>query len=76
MEPNSRLEPASQIEAQSGEEIVSIEDHGAYTSVVKRQDCAEGCKECPHGPYLYHVTLEEQIEGKKKLHWTYLGEVQ
>lgn len=72
---NARIEPASRIEAGPNEEIVSIEDHGTHTAVIKRHDCADGCDECPHGPYLYHVKSEKQLSGKEELHWTYIGEV-
>jgi len=68
-------EVTEQIEARDGEEIVRIEDRGAYTEVVKRQPCATGCDECPHEPILYHVTEERQLDGTTDLHWTYLGRV-
>lgn len=72
---NSRIDPAARIEGGPNEEIVSIEDHGTHTTVIKRQDCADGCDECPHGPYLYHVRSERDIIGEEGLHWVYLGEV-
>lgn len=65
-----------QIEAREAEEIVRIAERPTYTEVVKRQPCAEGCKECPHGPYLYHVREERRLDGTTHLHWTYLGRVQ
>ena len=61
------------IEPREGEEIVRIEDQGRYTQVVKRQPCAEGCPDCPHGPFLYHVRQERQLDGSTSLHWVYLG---
>ena len=72
---NSRIDPASKIEAGPNEEIVSIEDHGTHTTVIKRQDCTDGCDECPHGPYLYHVQSERYVTGEKDLHWAYIGKV-
>lgn len=72
---NSRIDPASKIEAGTNEEIVSIEDHGTHTTVIKRQDCTDGCDECPHGPYLYHVQSERYVTGEKDLHWAYIGKV-
>jgi len=65
-----------QIEAREGEEIVRIEERNGYTEVVKRQPCAEGCDNCPHGPYLYHVREERRPDGSTSLHWTYLGRIQ
>lgn len=65
-----------QIEAREGEEIVRIEERNGYTEVVKRQPCAEGCTNCPHGPYLYHVNEEQRPDGSAHLHWTYLGRIQ
>jgi hypothetical protein len=65
----------TRIEAGPNEEIISIEDHGTHTTVIKCEDCADGCDECPHGPYLYHVRSEEHINGEENLHWVYIGEV-
>ena len=63
------------IEAEPGEEIVRVVEHDAYTEVVKREPCAEGCEDCPHGPYLYHVTREHSPDGEEHLYWTYIGRV-
>ncbi|WP_254534845.1 hypothetical protein [Halomarina litorea] len=64
-----------QIENRNGEEIVRIEERTGYTEVVKRQPCAEGCAECPHGPFLYHVCEERSPDRPTSLHWTYLGRI-
>ena len=64
------------IEAEPGEEIVRVVEHDAYTEVVKREPCAEGCEDCPHGPYLYHVTREHSPDGEEHRHWTYVGRVE
>jgi hypothetical protein len=69
----SRHEPTLQVQPTTGEQIVSITDHGGYMEVVKRQPCTEGCEECPHGPYLYHVTRELHASGAEKLHWVLIG---
>lgn len=61
------------IEEGPGEELLSVEDRGAYTEVVKRQPCPAGCSDCPHGPYLYHVTEERRSDGTTHLHWSYVG---
>lgn len=64
-----------QIEAAPGEEIVQIEEQPTYTRVVKRQPCATGCDDCPHGPFLYHVHEETRPGGETKLRWRYLGSI-
>ncbi|WP_321112276.1 hypothetical protein [Halorussus salinisoli] len=58
-----------------GEEILEVEERDGYTKVVKRQSCAQGCAECPHGPYLYHVRVENHPEDTKgpSLHWEFIG---
>lgn len=73
----SRSQPVSdEIEAAPGEEIVRITEHDTYTGVVKREPCAEGCEQCPHGPYLYTVRRERSPHGEDALHWTYVGRVE
>lgn len=64
-----------QIESGPGEEIVRIEERTGYPEVVKKQPCAKGCDECPHGPFLYHVREESRPEGGISLHWDYLGRI-
>lgn len=66
-------EVTDQIEPAPGEEIVRIEEQTSYTLVSKRQPCAGGCAECPHGPYLYHVRRVSRPEGDSKLQWSYIG---
>lgn len=62
-----------EIEPQSGEDILRITEHEGYTEVVKKIPCGEGCDECPHGPYLYHVREETLPNGETELHWVFLG---
>lgn len=71
----SQLHPdvTERIEAEPGDEILSITDRGPYTEVVKRQSCPSTCPDCPHGPYLYHVTEERRADGTTHLHWSYIG---
>lgn len=70
-------EPVSaHLEPQPGEEFVEVVERDAYTEVVKREPCAEGCPACPHGPYLYHVTEERHPDGTTRLHWASLGPVE
>ncbi|NHN61367.1 MULTISPECIES: hypothetical protein [Halorussus] len=65
------------LEERPGEEILDVEDDGAYTRVVKMQRCADGCEDCPHGPYLYHVRVEPHPgeDRSPSLHWEFLGPV-
>ncbi|WP_121822295.1 hypothetical protein [Halostella salina] len=70
-----RGDTTPRIEPQPGEEIVSMEDRDGYLAVTKRQPCAEGCSDCPHGPYLYHVTEEAHADGGTHYHWTFVGPV-
>jgi hypothetical protein len=44
--------------------------------MAKRQPCADGCPDCPHGTYLYHVREEKLLDGDTNHHRTFLGEVQ
>ncbi|UPV76872.1 hypothetical protein M0R89_20610 (plasmid) [Halorussus limi] len=65
------------LEAKSGEELLEVDEKEGYTMVAKKQPCAEGCDECPHGPYLYHVRVENHPERGKEpsLHWEFIGPV-
>lgn len=65
------------LEELPGEEIVEVEDENGYTKVVKRQPCVQGCAECPHGPYLYHVQVARSPEDGEQpsLHWEFIGYV-
>ncbi|WP_166035512.1 hypothetical protein [Halorussus pelagicus] len=48
-----------------------------YTEVVKEQPCAEGCENCPHGPYLYRVRVRPPVEpdAEPTLRWDLMGPV-
>lgn len=65
------------LEERPGEEIIDVESEDAYTRVVKTQPCAEGCEDCPHGPYLYHVRVKPSpADGESpSLRWDFLGPV-
>ena len=63
------------IEPGPGEDIVRVKEHEGYTEVVKTTTCVEGCDDCPHGPYLYHVEEEPRPEGGTKTHWKFMGKV-
>ncbi|MFC6837245.1 hypothetical protein [Halomarina ordinaria] len=66
-------DPTPQIRPLPGEEIVRVVDHPGYVEVHKRQPCEHGCPECPHGPYVYHVTNERHVDGDERLHWQFVG---
>ena len=55
------------------EHVVRVEDRNGYTEVVKTQECSEGCEDCPHGPFVYHVTREIHPDGSEHLHWSFIG---
>ena len=63
------------LEEQPGERILDVEDRDWDTKVVKMQPCAQGCDECPHGPYLYNVRVEKHPDGGEQpsLHWEFMG---
>lgn len=64
------------IEPSPGEDIIRVTEHEGYTEVVKWVPCGEDCSDCPHGPYLYHVTQEHYPDGKEEPHWIFIGAVQ
>lgn len=66
------------LEERPGEEILEISEGDGYTKVVKTKSCTEGCEECPHGPYLYHVRVEPNLaeDDSPSLHWEFLGPIQ
>ncbi|MFB6155831.1 MAG: hypothetical protein ABEJ22_08040 [Haloferacaceae archaeon] len=69
-----RADRGPPIEAEPGEEIVTIEEREGYTVVVKREPCGNpDCEECPHGPYLYYVETETHPDGSETTHWTLIG---
>lgn len=71
-----RKQTTPRIEPKPGEEYVRVEDHDGYTLVVKREPCGEGCDDCPHGPYVYHVTEEKMPSGERRTHWALIGRVE
>ncbi|MFB6123615.1 MAG: hypothetical protein ABEJ78_09175 [Haloferacaceae archaeon] len=66
---------ADEIAAGPGEELVRVTEREGYVEVVKREPCGEGCPDCPHGPYLYHVYAESHPDGSERLRWVLLGQV-
>ncbi|WP_225741239.1 hypothetical protein [Halorussus halophilus] len=73
----TRSAPEAVLEAGPGEEILEVIERNGSTEVVKKQPCAEGCSECPHGPYLYRVQLQPAVtlDDGPSLHWEFLGRV-
>lgn len=69
----ARHEPTAEIEAAPGEEIVEVTEYPEYTMVVKREPCGSDCEDCPHGPYVYHVTRERRPDGTEHFHWAFVG---
>lgn len=65
----------SPVKPTPGEDVIRVAEHDAYTEVVKTVSCNEGCRDCPHGPYLYHVSEEQRPEGGSHTHWRFIGEV-
>lgn len=63
------------LEERPGEEILEVEELDEYARVVKTQPCVEGCDECPHGPFLYHVRVEDRPDDDPSLHWVFVGPV-
>lgn len=63
------------IDPEDSDDILRVAEHDGYTEVVKQFRCADGCDDCPHGPYLYHVTEEPHPDGTTKVHWSFMGTV-
>ncbi|WP_224448128.1 hypothetical protein [Haloprofundus salilacus] len=66
---------APRIDPKPGEEFVRVEDRDGYTLVVKREPCGNDCEDCPHGPYVYHVTEEVTPSGERRARWALIGRV-
>lgn len=67
--------PASLVEERRGEQILEVNEQDGYTEVIKKQPCAEGCDDCPHGPYLYRVRARPPVDSDSEptLRWDFLG---
>jgi len=57
------------------DDVLRVIEHEGYTEVVKQHVCEGGCDDCPHGPYLYHVTEETLPDGTRETHWSFVGRV-
>lgn len=70
---SEHLSLTDEIEPRKGEEIVRIDDHGAYTSVIVKRPEKSGIA---RGPFAYHVQWEPTVEGEGgQYKWHYLGRV-
>ncbi|KDS91683.1 hypothetical protein FK85_20650 [Halorubrum saccharovorum] len=63
------------IDPELGDGVLRVTEHEGYTAVVKQHFCEDGCDDCPHGPYLYHVTEETLPDGTRETHWSFIGRV-
>lgn len=68
-------ETSSPAEPGAGDDLLRSTEHEGYTEVVTQVTCADTCDDCPHGPYLYHVTEEPRPEGGTHEHWSFIGQV-
>jgi len=61
------------IESRLGEELLRVEDYGAYTiAIVERPDETGDAR----GPFAYRVTWEPEVDGDGgQYRWHYLGKV-
>ncbi|WP_126665021.1 hypothetical protein [Haloterrigena salifodinae] len=73
---NVQDEAPSPIDPQPGDDIIRVTEHDTYTEVVKRVYCNEGCDNCPHGTYLYHVTQERHPDGTETAYWRFIRDVE
>ena len=71
----SRDARPSPVEPGARDDILRVTERDGYTEVVKTDTYAEGCADCPHGPYLYHVREEARPEGGTQTRWTFIGDV-
>lgn len=61
------------VEAREGEELVHIDDHGGYTTVIVERPDETGEA---RGPFAYRVQWEPEIDGDGgQYRWHYLGRV-
>ena len=56
-------------------EIVDILDSKPYTLVRKYRSSGGGSEAGPQPLALYRVTREKRLNGERRLHWSYLGDV-
>lgn len=71
LEARAKQEPDDDELADSGEELVDVEESDGGTRVIKEIPCGkDSCGSCPHGPYEYRVRRDGDT-----LDWDYVGAV-
>jgi hypothetical protein len=63
------------IRSETDSEIVDIVDRRPYTLVRKHRSSGGGSEAGPQPLALYRVTREKRLNGERRLHWSYLGDV-
>ena len=63
------------IRSETGSEVVDITDSGPYALVRKYRSSGDGSDTGPQPLALYRVTREKRLNGERRLHWSYLGDV-
>ena len=63
------------IRSETENEIVDILDSRPYTLVRKHRSSGGGSGADPQPLALYRVTREKRLNGERRLHWSYLGDV-
>ena len=63
------------IRSETDSEIVEIVDSRPYTLVRKYRSSGGGSEAGPRPLALYRVTREKRLNGERRLHWSYLGDV-
>ena len=63
------------IRSETDSETVDILDSRPYTLVRKHRSSGGGSEAGPQPPALYRVTREKRLNGERRLHWSYLGDV-
>ena len=63
------------IRSETDGEIVDIVDSRPYTLVRKHRSSGGGSEAGPRPLALYRVTREKRLNGERRLHWSYLGDV-
>ena len=63
------------IRSETEGEIVEIVDSRPYTLVRKHRSSDGGSDTGPQPLALYRVTREKRLNGERRLHWSYLGDV-
>lgn len=77
LEHHHHQELEHEIEAIPADELVRVTEHEAegYVEVVRGHRCVNGCPDCPHGPFLYHVRPVRRPDSGESLQWTLIGPI-